>query len=158
MKIKNTKLRLSDNFKNWIKEPKKLPKPPKYERHILLEPMYDAEIQKEWNIEPYSVPELFALLKHLIGKQPKGRDGELLLNWLVNIFYVKLEDRVVAVGVGWRSGSREWGLGASDLGGGGWGDGNCVFSRSLTSQNLRVLDLDGKIIEIDKIRYKLTKQ
>ena len=158
MNIPKAKLWFSDNFKNWIlsQEPKKLPKAPAYEKHVLPKPMNDGEIISEWKIGPYSVPEFLVLIKALIKKQPKGEDGPLLTNDHANIFYVQLEDRMVAVRVYWYSEYREWRCNAFDLDV-NWSDGVCVFSRSPTSQNLIVSDLDGEIIKIKGVEYKLTK-
>ncbi len=157
MNIPKAKLWFSDNFKDWIlsQEPKKLPKASAYEKYVLPKPMNDGEIISEWNIDPYSVPEFLALIKELIGKQPNGEDG-LLLNDHANIFYVQLEYRMVAVRVFWDSVLCEWRCNAFDLDV-NWSDGVCVFFRSLTSQNLSVSDLDGEIIKIKGVEYKLTK-
>lgn len=154
--IKNAKLFPSSHFTDWIfPVPEKLPKVPLYERNVLKRPMTDAKIQKEWNILPYSVPELLALLTALIGAQPKGTEGALLTDD-VNLFYVQLEDgRVVAVYVYWRSDDREWDLRALDLADDRWLDGYCVFSRSADLSGFKGLSLDGKVMEIEGKKYRL---
>lgn len=157
LEIKKSKLWLGDNFKNWIlkEATDKKTKVPEYDKFILPKPMNDYEILKERQIEPYSPNELIALLKKLIGKQPKGGNGTLLVNGYSNIFYVKLEnERVVAVHVYWYAERDEWRLHALALES-GWHGGGCVFSRG--SRNLGILDLEGEEIEIKGQRYKLTK-
>ena len=159
LKIKNAKLYIWSNFQNLIldKAPKKLPKAPNYLKHVLEKPMTDAEIQETWAINPYSIGEFLALITELIGKQPNREDGPLLTNGYINIFYVQLKGRVVAASVYWGSLDREWNCDAYGLVDVDWNDGSCVFSRSLTSQNISVSDLDGEIIKIKGVEYKLTK-
>ena len=129
------KLYFGDNFKNWIlskiSESTNFPEPPKSERRILSKSMNDKEIIGEFKIQPYkSIPELLSVVHEKITKQPNGENGELLNNGYANIFYVQLEDRVVAVDVRWDSGDREWVLHADGLDDGAWLAGGCVFSRS----------------------------
>lgn len=158
--IKNARLWLLPTFTEWLLPlvPKKLPLCPAYVPHILKCKMTDQEILSEWDIEPYTPAELFALLNHLIGTPPRGQKGELLANGYSNLFYVRLEGRVVAVNVYWHSDDREWYLSVYDLDDDRWHDGACVFSRSVTSQLLNILDLNGKVMELDGKRYRFVRE
>lgn len=122
-----------DNFRNWILNmaPDQIPAfQGTLTKFMLTKSMNDAEIRSEIGDGTYSVSEVLATIAALTERQPKGEDGDLLTNGYANIFYVKLNDAcVVAVGVGWDSGDREWHCDASGLGGGRWAGGSCVFSR-----------------------------
>ena len=97
----------------------------------LTKGMYDREILSELgNPKPFTPEEFGAVISHLLTKQPNGENGNLLTNGYANIFYVQLEDRLVAVFVRWLSDYREWGFDAYAVDGTGWFDGRCVFSRS----------------------------
>ncbi|MDI6734170.1 MAG: hypothetical protein QMD50_01605 [Patescibacteria group bacterium] len=130
------KLYFWNNFKNWVLS--EIPEIiPAYtgtlSKYTLTKGMDDAEIQGELgNQKAFTVPEFAAIIKDLIGKQPKGeKNGILLNNGYANIFYVKLANKtVVAVNVRWLGGDREWHFRANALDRVRWDDGDCVFSGS----------------------------
>ncbi len=129
------KLWFGESFRNWILPaiPDEIPEfQGNLAKHELMKSMNDSEILAELGSpQPFTIPEFVAIVKSLVEKQPQGEAGTLLSNGYANIFYVQLEDgRVVAAGVYWVSGCREWDLGAYGLGGGGWSGGDCVFSRN----------------------------
>lgn len=130
----SVKLYFWDNFTNWILKaiPENIPAfQGKLLKTQLTKDMYDSEILNELNQpKPFTILEFAAIIRDLLTKQPKGEEGEFLNNGYANIFYVQLEDRVVPVFAGWRSGDRGWRLGVGDLDGGRWDGGDFVFSRS----------------------------
>lgn len=101
------------------------------EKCKLSKDMYDSAIMIELGNPPaFSVDSCLAYLKELISKQPKGEIGELLTNGYSNIFYVKLEDRVVVVGARWGDG--EWDLYCREFDGyGEWDADDQVFSPAI---------------------------
>jgi len=163
--MKNTKLWFSNNFKELIlpHEPKKLPKVPTYTKNMLERARNDFEIMKEWNVDPYSIPEFFSLITSLIKKQPKGESGTLLNNGYANILYVKLANgTVVAVYVFWYGVDRVWGFHACAVDDVRWDVGYYVFSRSLTFPSNSVsssdtLSLESRVKELENKMSKLEK-
>lgn len=72
----------------------------------------------------FSETDVCAIVASLIEKQEGGKEGVLLSNGYANLFYTP--SRVV--GVRWRAGDGEWGVGGWGRGGTSWGAGDRVFS------------------------------
>lgn len=124
-----------DNFRSWILSeiPDTIPAfQGTLSKYMLTKKMYDKEIRDELgNPTVFTVSELAAIMKDLITKQSKGKEGVLLTNNCSNIFYVRLSDgRVVAVCVLRRSVDLGWRYLACDLDVGQWGGSGCVFMRN----------------------------
>jgi hypothetical protein len=97
----------------------------------LSESIFNLEILKEiGDLQPFTVGEFAAIIRDLLSKQPKGKDGLLLTNGHSNVFYVRLKDgRVVAVNACWYSNFHEWALYAYSLIALSWPVSTCVFFR-----------------------------
>ena len=131
----SVKTYLGSNFESWVfpEIPDEIPAfDGKLQKTQLTKNMNDTAIQAELGQpKPHTVVEFIAIIIHLLSKQAKGEEGMLLTNGYANIFYVQLADsRVVAVGVYWDADGRGWCFNADGLGGGTWGGGDVVFSRS----------------------------
>ena len=90
----------------------------------------DAEIGSELP-EGYVFEDVNMFLAHLatlIEGQWGGKEGVLQNNGYINIFYVKVNDEVFAVGVRWRAAYREWSCNADHLAGRRWFAGLRAFS------------------------------
>ena len=99
--------------------------------YTLTEPANDATIRNSLSKNHvFEATELCAILQHLIGGQPNGKEGHLLSNGYANLFYVKGgNDQLYVVLVDWDAGYRGWSVRAWSLDGDGWHAGNRVFSR-----------------------------
>ena len=75
-------------------------------------------------------------LAGMIDRQPNGKEGDLLNNGLANIFYVNVDDRVVAVYVGWNAGDQWWGVDACGLDVDVFSAGSRVFSATAVAKAL----------------------
>lgn len=90
----------------------------------------DAEIGAELS-KGYVFEDVGTFLVHLatlIEGQWGGKEGTLLNNGYVNIFYVKVNGEVFAVGVYWFADSLEWACSADRLGDFRWSAGYRAFS------------------------------
>lgn len=90
----------------------------------------DAEIGTELP-EGHVFEDVDTFLVHLatlIEDQWGGKEGMLLNNGYANVFYVKVNGEVFAVGVSWSADDREWLCRAFRLGDPRWGAGPRAFS------------------------------
>lgn len=93
---------------------------------------YDTQIRKELCANHVFTPDEFAAaVARLIAKQPQGQKGALLNSGYSNLYYVKVDVRVLVANVFWHSISRRWSFGVWELDeDGGWDGGRFVFSRN----------------------------
>lgn len=99
--------------------------------HTLKEYMYDKDVVSKYEISAVSPQRFAATILPMLEKQQKDEAGDLFTNGYANIFYVKLEDRVVSVRAWWCGG---WRLHCYEFDvGGAWTAGSHVFSPAIGS-------------------------
>ncbi len=110
------KLSLGDDFKNRIlsEKPQSFPKPPKSIKRELAEFTTNQKVFSEYEIQPYTVPELLSVIFDKITEQPEGEKGELETDGLGNLFFVQLgRNCVVPVCILWNG---MWSIGSGEIG------------------------------------------
>ena len=137
---------MSENFKQVFGDVKVSPKKCNLIVKVLKKPMTDKQILSDWKPENVTLDEVLWTLNH-----KEGLKGEY------NIFYVKDSTEILwAVDAYWYGGARNLDANSVEYPF-EWVAGSQVFSRKYSGlENSDSCNLDGEIIKIKGLKYKLT--
>ncbi len=141
---------IGSNFQEWFEGMEvKIPKKLELYGRTLEKDMLDEEILKEWRPSKMTLGELAYALKNEVG---------LLKNGYGNIFYIKdKDDTLRAVRAYWSAGSGGWFVSARSVTlSYGWGAGDQVVSRNLTSAKPKD-SLESRLKALEDFKEKVEK-